>query len=177
MLQEDVLRKVHGITGFEKIEVAVDIVEKLPNDEEKWPEDIEKFSVQHLLQYSSKKEASRTVWNELKRDMCLVEGGKWLNDRFTPMTLRPRRGLRKKPGLGIVDMGIGVMFCPSSLGDSGVFKSGLILSVRIDYDLRLLHRDTTQTQCIPCAFPDKGNKNSISRLVRYSSAQLNIFED
>ena len=121
MLQEDVLRKVHGFTGFEKIEVAVDIVEQLPNDEEKWPEDIEKFSVQQLLQYSSKKEASRTVWNELKRDMCLVEEGKWLNNRFTPMTLRPRRGVRVKAGLGIVDMGIGGMFCPSSLGDGGVF--------------------------------------------------------
>ena len=110
MLQEDVLRKVHGFTGFEKIEVAVDIVEKLPNEDEKWPDAIKDFSVQQLWQYSSQKEAMRTVWNELKRDMCLVEGGKWMNDRFSPMTWRPRRGLRMKAGLGIVDMGIGGIF-------------------------------------------------------------------
>ena len=124
MLQEDVLRKVHGFTGFEMIEVAVDSVEKLPNDDdEKWPEDVGKFSVQQMMQYSSKKEAMRTVWKELKRDMYLVEGGEWVNDRFTPMTVRPRRGLRMKAGLGSVDMGIGGMFCRSSLGDGGMFLS------------------------------------------------------
>lgn len=91
MFQQDVLGKVQAYTGFEKVVVAIDCVEQLPDDQE-WPEDIKKFSFQQIMEYDSKKEAMRTIWNELKRDMCLVEGGKWQKDCFTPMTFRPRGG-------------------------------------------------------------------------------------
>lgn len=108
MFQQDVLRKVQAYTGFDEVEVAIDCVDQLPS--QKWPEDMEKFSVQQILECGSKKEAMRAVWNELKRDMSLVEGGKWQKDRFTPMTFRPRKGLRRKAGLGIVEMATGGVF-------------------------------------------------------------------
>ena len=91
MFQQDVLGKVQAYTGFEKVVVAIDCVEKLPDDQE-WPEDIERFSFEQVMEYDSKKEAMGTIWNELKWDMCLVEGGKWLKGCFTPMTFRPRGG-------------------------------------------------------------------------------------
>ena len=102
MFQQDVLGKVQGYTGFEKVEVAIDCVEQWPN--EKWPERISKFSFEQMQEYSSKKLAMRAVSNELSPKMFLAEGGKWQKDRFTPMTFRSRGGLRALQVWEMVEM-------------------------------------------------------------------------
>lgn len=105
VFQQDVLGKVQGYTGFEKVEVAIDCVDQLPDEE--WPERISKFSVQQIYEYSRKKLAMRAILNDLSPEMFLAEGGKWQKDGFTPMTFRPREGIRALQGLEMEEMATG----------------------------------------------------------------------
>ena len=120
MFQQDILAKVQEYTGFEKVELAIDycVDQLLPH--EKWPERISKFSVQQIYEYSSMKIAMRAICNGLEPDMCLLEGGKWQKDRFTPMTFRPRGGRRALACWSFVEMLTGRGFCSGSLGDGVV---------------------------------------------------------
>ena len=102
------------------MDVAIDYCVDQIQPNMKWPERISKFSVQQIYEYSSMKIVMRAICEHLEPDMCLVEGGKWQKDRFTPMTFRARGGRRALAGWSFVEMLTGRGFCPGSLGDGVV---------------------------------------------------------